>query len=84
MALWFPLYVNNTEIGCLTVTRQVYLNTHAAGAADAVSPYSVELDGKNLGTVTHRYGDGAWALVRKAIELVPGARTGLPSSLAGS
>lgn len=68
MSLWFDLRENNGVIGQLVVqridnTRVVILDD------DDVSTYAVTLDGVRAGTVRHRYGDGAWALVRAALEV---------------
>jgi hypothetical protein len=37
---------------------------------DLVSTYSVRVEGVQLGTVRHRYGDGAWRLLALASEAV--------------
>lgn len=86
MSLWFDLCVNDHAIGHLAIRRLEHLDLWDPGVMDAVSTYKVTRDGQELGTVRHRYGDGAWALVRLALALeAPGERKarqreGLPSA----
>ncbi|MFB7853793.1 hypothetical protein [Rhodococcus qingshengii] len=73
MALHFPLKINSETIGTFTAIRK-------SGGIDPddVNVYEVPIETKsaedpNLITqrafnLDHRYGDGAWVLVRKALE----------------
>ncbi|ASN69251.1 hypothetical protein 7S3_73 [uncultured Caudovirales phage] len=68
MALHFPLMVNGTRIGHLYAVR-----TEGGANADDINTYQVEIMTESPRRVdsiilTHRYGDGAWELVRKALE----------------
>lgn len=79
MALHFPLMINGHSIGSFTAVRI------AGGTGiDDMNTYEVEVRQHPLGgavhapygetrsfTVEHRYGDGSWALVRKALEQLP-------------
>jgi hypothetical protein len=83
MSLWFVLRMNEKRIGSLEIQRQQDLDlTDKTAIADAVSDYKVfvateKRPGQRLaGTVGHRYGDGAWVLLRKALELIPEAQEG--------
>jgi hypothetical protein len=67
MSLWMDLRVGkNAVIGRLEIIR-----TTGKGdlhpAPDAVYTYRVLRDGRQVAIVAHRYGDGAWALLRKAL-----------------
>jgi hypothetical protein len=68
MSLWFTLRLNTKEIGSLVV-RRITQTDRAVLDDDEVSTYIVVRDGHEMGKVTHRYGDGAWVLVRKALDL---------------
>jgi hypothetical protein len=71
VSLWFELRINRQRLGLLTVKRRDHLDLDdQAGIRDAVATYDVDLDGEHLGTVRHRYGDGAWVLTNKATALV--------------
>ena len=69
MALWFNLKVNTETIGWFEAQRQ----EEAVTGTDQVSKYDVVIaldkDSEALTelTVEHRYGDGAWVLVHKAL-----------------
>lgn len=66
MALWFPLMVGEIEIGSFTA-RRITGTIHP----DSVGTYTVQVftgDQCWRGQVRHRYGDGAWALLRVALE----------------
>jgi hypothetical protein len=67
MGLYVTLKENYDAIGRLEIVRTT--NTGSTPGPDAVSRYVVRKDGSQLGYVDHRYGDGAWVLVRKALEL---------------
>lgn len=65
MALHFDLKINNQSIGYFEALRVV-----GSADPDSVNIYQVTLAGpvgEWRGTVTHRYGDGAWDLVRKVL-----------------
>lgn len=69
MALWFPLKVNDKVIGQLSATR-----IDGESNSDSICTYRVEAtDNTGLeifrGQVRHRYGDGAWVLIRKALDI---------------
>lgn len=69
MSLWFPLHVNDQTIGFCDIKRQEYLDlSDSAAIADLVSTYTVRIDGYKRAEVRHRYGDGAWMLVLRAME----------------
>jgi len=71
MSLWFDAHVNTEMIGRISVRRLRYLDlTDKAAIADEVSDYEVRLDGKPAGQVSHRYGDGAWVLLHKALGVI--------------
>jgi len=64
------LSIAGQPIGQMTIGRLVVLDLSDKDAiADHVSPYRVRVDGKVAGDIEHRYGDGAWVLLRKALEL---------------
>jgi hypothetical protein len=60
--------MNTKEIGSLVVRRITQTDRTGLGD-DEVSTYIVIRDGREMGKVQHRYGDGPWVLVRKALEL---------------
>jgi hypothetical protein len=56
--------------GRIVITRLDWMDLSDKDAiADRVNAYEVMVDGKAVGKVEHRYGDGAWVLVRKALDL---------------
>lgn len=69
MALHFPLQVNGKHIGYFTAVR-----IEGDDQPDTVNTYEVEIIDPagevytRCGEVEHRYGDGAWELIRKSIE----------------
>lgn len=71
MALHFDLDVNNSGIGYFEAVR-----LGGDAEPDAVNTYKVLIIDQNhdthCGLVEHRYGDGAWVLVAKAVERVMG------------
>lgn len=71
--LWASLRANRERIGTVEIQRREVLDLADPAVGEAVSAYTVRLDGRAVGTVTHRYGDGAWALLAKAASLVAGA-----------
>lgn len=77
MCLWFDLRINHQVIGRLSIQRLDNLDPE--NPADSVSRYVVRLDGEKAGEVPHRYGDGAWELVRRAVQLVPGGTATQPA-----
>jgi len=68
MALWFVLNVNDMAIGALTMQR-----IEGGTDPDNINTYKVELNYSPVPgdwerfEVQHRYGDGAWVLVHKAL-----------------
>ncbi|OZE77169.1 hypothetical protein CH305_18195 [Rhodococcus sp. 15-649-2-2] len=67
MSLHFVLKANEQPIGSFVATRTVDHGT----TDDAVNGYDVTIDTPDWewdGHVQHRYGDGAWTLVRRAID----------------
>lgn len=71
MAMWFRLRINAEHIGMVEVRRQEHLDlTNQAAIQDAVSTYSVFRDGQPIGSVKHRYGDGAWKLLALTADLI--------------
>lgn len=73
MSLWFVLKVNDGAIGSLTIRRlrgQLSPERHRSPFPDTIFEYSVTKDGREIGTVDHRYGDGPWRLVRRALDLI--------------
>jgi hypothetical protein len=68
VSLNFELKVNSTPIGTMEIRRTVDLNG-STPAPNAKYSYVVYVDGKMIGEVDHRYGDGPWALVHKATML---------------
>jgi hypothetical protein len=67
MSLWLDLRVGRkTVVGRLEVIRRTR-TSELMLPPDAVCTYEVLLDGRVRGEVTHRYGDGAWALLRAAL-----------------
>lgn len=75
MALHFELKVNGKPIGSFYARR---LNPGIPRPSTINSyEYSVEADGKTYeGEVQHRFGDGAWILVRKVLESVEQSERG--------
>lgn len=70
--LHFPLMVNGSRIGQLCAVR-----TEGGTNADDINTYQVEIMTESPRRVDsiildHRYGDGAWKLVQKALEQVKG------------
>ena len=68
MSLWLRLHANNDSLGMLVI--RCTNAERGISYQDATYRYEVDLDGRVLGYVDHRYGDGAWALVHKAVTLV--------------
>ena len=64
MALWFDLRANFQDVG-----RFVAQRIDGTTDPDSVGTYKVTIDGRAV-QVQHRYGDGAWELVRKALDAV--------------
>lgn len=70
MALHFPLKVNNETIGVFEAVR-----TAGGTRPDDINTYWVTIRTEEpMRTfefaVDHRYGDGAWGLVRKALAVI--------------
>jgi hypothetical protein len=59
------------SVGFMQIRRLHELDL--AKGDDAVSTYEVRADGEVRGTVSHRYGDGPWVLLQKALERHLGA-----------
>lgn len=72
MSLYFALRATTTRhtsvmLGLVEIRRHEHLDLADPASADAVSTYTVRIDGREMATVRHRYGDGAWPLVRTAL-----------------
>lgn len=73
MALHFVLNINDQPLGvCVIQRREVLDLTDPDAIADTVSTYDVTVHEQRSNTeraavVEHRYGDGAWALVRAGL-----------------
>jgi hypothetical protein len=76
MALWFRLHANADGIGSFEARRVEALDLTDLAVDDAVSTYEITIDGRLVGTVRHRYGDGPWELIRKGLALAPKRTTG--------
>lgn len=63
MALHFSLEVNHNQIGWFVAQRLEEV------PEDGISRYQIDVDGHSF-EMKHRYDDGAWELVRKALEEV--------------
>lgn len=75
MALHFDLKVNGESIGSFYARR---LNP-GIPTPDSINSYeySVVVNGETVqGEVQHRFGDGAWSLVRKVLESVDKSERG--------
>lgn len=70
MSLWLAPRVGLADpVGHMEIRRREYLDlSDKAAIADAVSTYEVRIDSEFRATVSHRYGDGAWVLLRKALD----------------
>lgn len=75
MSLWFWLNITaqtgggHQRLGLCEIRRQQHLDlTDREAIADAVSTYTVRIDGVERATVRHRYGAGAWPLARAALD----------------
>lgn len=65
MSLWLDLNINaNIHVGRMEIMRQEFYDGDPPD--DSVNTYVVMVDGKNMGMVRHRYGNGAWGLLAKA------------------
>lgn len=69
MSLWFHLNMNDKTIATVAITRTTNTETGTL-PDDTVSTYEVQLDGQPVGTVEHRYGNGAFDLAHKATTLI--------------
>lgn len=81
MSLWFVLKINDLpSIGTFEAQRLEPLDLADPATTDAVSTYRVRINGAPVGTVRHRYGDGAWELIRRALnELSHPTTPGVPA-----
>lgn len=81
MSLWFVLKVNNLPgIGTFEAQRQEHLDLTDPAVVDTVPTYRILINGESVGTVRHRYGDGAWELIRRALnELSHPTTPGVPA-----
>lgn len=71
MALWFQLKVNTELLGTVEIRRCTTLDlADPAAIADVISTYTVRRDTAYVGTVQHRYGDGAWKLLAAVTSLL--------------
>ena len=70
MSLWLNLNIGTKTIGFMEIQRQEHLDlSDKAAIADVVSTYKVTVGDQLVGEVRHRYGDGAWTLLRLAVTL---------------
>lgn len=72
MALHFVLKVNDYAIGSFVAQR----TTDNGSTPDAVNSYDITIDTPDWehdDVIEHRYGDGAWVLVRKALDSMEAA-----------
>jgi hypothetical protein len=67
VSLWFELHVGRKRIGVMEIIRITNVGKGKL-AASAISVYKVEVDGREVTKVSHRYGDGPWTLARKALD----------------
>ncbi len=71
MALYFDLRINSNVLGRVEVRRQERVDISDPEAiADEIFTYTVTRDGRPMGTVVHRYGRGAWALLAEVADLL--------------
>lgn len=81
MSLWFDVHVNLDKIGSFEARRHEPLDlADPAQIADEVCTYTIRIDGETVGTVRHRYGDGAWALVRAGLTLAAAGQRDTPAT----
>jgi hypothetical protein len=72
MSLWAELRVGTVYVGFLEIQRAEHLDlSDKAAIADTVNTYNVFKDNNLVGTVKHRYGDGAWKLFQLAVNILP-------------
>lgn len=76
MALRFPLYINDTQIGVFTAIR-----VKGSNHPDSINTYRIlaylrEDPHRTQFEIEHRYGDPAWVLIRKALEVMTTTGTG--------
>lgn len=75
--IWFPLYINDHKIGTVTAIRR-----SGGGNPDDINMYEWEAYSTNRGNeftqatgmIEHRYGDGAFELMRKILSKVEEGR----------
>lgn len=72
MPLIAEVKTTHAQIGNLTITRR---GKDYSEDPDSVHNYIVRQDGIEIGHVRHRYGDGAWVLIYRALELVHDVKT---------
>jgi hypothetical protein len=69
--MWFTLRLNSQHAAQVEIRRREHLDlTDQAAIWDKVSTYDVKRDGRRVGTVRHRYGDGRWKLLATAAALI--------------
>lgn len=77
--VWLDLMIGGTFLGNVEIRRREHLDlTNQAAIQDAVSTYEVSRSGRLVGTVRHRYGDGAWRLLALASALIADKDAGTP------
>lgn len=84
MSLGAEVWVNRRRVGAIVVQRKTNLDGAHALDEDTVSEYSVYVrdgDGITNTTVRHRYGDGALALLHRAVGQALEVRAGLQPKL---
>lgn len=67
MSLWFNLYANAEHLGLVEIRRVTYSDNPQP---DDRFTYDITVNDRMIGQVTHRYGDGPWALVQRVTTLM--------------
>lgn len=81
MALHFPLYINGQQIGHFQAVR--ISGTTDPDSINTYSVITVNFTDGPIGrhtTVEHRYGDGAWELIRKSLAEIETHGAPLPTT----
>ncbi len=70
MALHFPLRVNGTDIGHFEAIRTVGTTDLESVGTHRATIQTLSNKAPTVHSFKHRYGDGAWALVQRALQAV--------------
>ncbi len=84
MSVYLDLHINDAQLGAIAITRM----TSAGGTDDAINTYRwhYACEGhQDMGSVVHRYGDGAVVLAHKVLAAIVDRRmrqtaTAIPSA----